>query len=440
MTSLKDKLTQATSKLFGSAPKAVVVPFELICDCGHRVAGIRKSTDQIVNCSACRAALYVLPSDPYPAVRSPKGESRDGPVPTLIPDRGQPASPEDSQTEAQDVAVDGEADQEIEEVVHSPSKDRPGRRKTSRSPNARKEPTNETPPPVAEEFVPIPRVSFRDRVKRWFAPTRLLAVGLIVLVIGTSWWIVQQRRAEEARKAWRREMDLVAPALKDGDFDVLNSALQKAVNAARVLNRRDAEVLEAESLLNQTLAVKELSDLDLFSIIAEVTNEQGVTDEVKAKDVAAILQNQRLIFDTTLKAAPVRPEDAVSRTVPLMELNCSISIHSTPVRIGIASQKLNELVAAAKDMSLVFVATVRTVHVPQSAGKSWQIELDGDSVVLITTPLHARFCGLDAVEVEGLEARLEKQKAFVRGKESNSNPDDQQPEKTPAASDGKDGP
>lgn len=435
MTSLKDKLTQATSRFFGSAPKEVAVPFELLCDCGHRVAGIRKLTDQTVHCSACRAPLYVLPNDPYPVIRNPRAVSKDVSVPPRGPDRVQPP--------ASDSSSSSEEEKDHHDSRHgsgrAPLKEESSRRKPDRKQSSRGEAQVESPAiPLVEELPAIPKTSLGERLKRWFAPTRVLAMGLVVLVIGTSWWVLQQRRAEAARKAWRREMDLVEPALKNGDFDVLYSALNKAVDAARVLNRRDAEVLEAESLLAQTNAVRTLSDVDLFAALAGTLNEQGIVDDVKARDAVALLQGQRLIFDTTFSPASVRTEQLVSQTVRLMELDCALSIQSTPVQLEIASASLTDFIASSPSASVIFTASIRSVIAPQAVGESWEIELDGDSVVFITTPLHAKMCGLDVSVIEGLEGRLDQQRVFVRGKSADSEVSRTVPtEEKPAAEGGK---
>ena len=80
MTSLKARLSKAKARLFGTATKDIVVPFELPCDCGHRVTGIRRASWQIATCSACEARVYVLPVNVYPATKRVRSEVLDGSV------------------------------------------------------------------------------------------------------------------------------------------------------------------------------------------------------------------------------------------------------------------------------------------------------------------------------------------------------------------------
>ena len=80
MSSLLAKLAKAKSRLFGSAPESVPVPFEVPCDCGHRVTGIRRTSYQIAVCSACQSSLFVLPVNVYPTTKRIRSEVVDGPV------------------------------------------------------------------------------------------------------------------------------------------------------------------------------------------------------------------------------------------------------------------------------------------------------------------------------------------------------------------------
>ena len=80
MSSLLAKLAKAKSRLFGSAPESIAVPFEVPCDCGHRVTGIRRTSYQIAVCSACQSSIYVLPVNVYPTTKRIRSEVVDGPV------------------------------------------------------------------------------------------------------------------------------------------------------------------------------------------------------------------------------------------------------------------------------------------------------------------------------------------------------------------------
>ncbi|MGV2338666.1 MAG UNVERIFIED_CONTAM: hypothetical protein LVR18_33170 [Planctomycetaceae bacterium] len=69
MTTIGERLAKARAKLFGGSTADTPTPFELPCDCGHNVAGIRRPRIQIALCSACGKSLFVLPLNVYPATR-----------------------------------------------------------------------------------------------------------------------------------------------------------------------------------------------------------------------------------------------------------------------------------------------------------------------------------------------------------------------------------
>ena len=92
MSSLKARLAKAKARFFGTAVLDVPVPFELTCECGHRVMGIRRPAFQIADCSACQTAIYVLPVNVYPGTRRVRSEEVvDGPMVsqagTIVPPR-----------------------------------------------------------------------------------------------------------------------------------------------------------------------------------------------------------------------------------------------------------------------------------------------------------------------------------------------------------------
>ncbi|HQZ68873.1 MAG TPA: hypothetical protein PLY87_27485, partial [Planctomycetaceae bacterium] len=80
MTSFKARLIKAKARLLGTTTKDIVVPFELPCDCGHRITGIRRTSYQVATCSACDVSVYVLPVNVYPATKRIRSEVLDGSV------------------------------------------------------------------------------------------------------------------------------------------------------------------------------------------------------------------------------------------------------------------------------------------------------------------------------------------------------------------------
>lgn len=419
MSSLKARLAKAKSRLFGTAVRDVPVPFELPCDCGHRVAGIRRPTFQVAVCSACQSSVYVLPVNVYPGTRRVRSEVLDGPVisrvGTIVRDLVLGENNSAADKAVSETRASGRADAVIEASPET-SDDRAGsrrRKSTSKSSGSASNVTEATKAePVIEHaatgtpLVLVPRVSAAVRLKKVFSPTRLLALAGMGILVVTGWWMIRQQQMDEARKVWRREMDLVETALQDHDLQSLQSALQKAVDAAIVLNRSDAESREAESLLRQTEAVQNLGSADLVTLLSGFVRSDGSFDSEKASRVRESMIGQRLVFE-----APLRTTSGNSQ---IPELSMPLIVDGIPVRVAVPSPWLLKYAQAEPSLPLLFVAAIKACQPPADPSGEWQMSLDPVSCILITSEFHAREIGFDVKNISGLRKTLERQAEFVR--------------------------
>jgi len=71
-------LLKQLKRLRGSAEVAVAVPYEITCDCGAKVTGMRRSSWIEAECSVCYQSLFVLPANVYPATPSVLSEGLGG--------------------------------------------------------------------------------------------------------------------------------------------------------------------------------------------------------------------------------------------------------------------------------------------------------------------------------------------------------------------------
>ena len=420
MTSLKARLKKAKSRLFGTAAKDIVVPFELPCDCGHRVTGIRRASYQMATCSACDARVYVLPVNVYPATKRIRSEVLDGSVTSrlsvIVRDLvvGEQESRADSKPSARPSTTPGQRRSGPPAASEtSPSADEaPGTErvagKRSRKSNTQTAISPEAAALVAEEIlieepvVRVPRPTLAVVMRRVFTPFRLLMLSATVLVAVTGWWIVTQRRMEDARKTWRREMDVAEKALEEKDLVALHDSLAKAVAAANTLQREDAESRRAASLLLQTQAVQNLSATDLVSMLSGCTSADGTFNPAKANTASESLSGKWFVFECSL----LRIDNGLQADMPLI-------VDSVPVTITIASASLQRAVTALPQAPLMFVASVESCHVVDN-GREFHIQLAGNSSSLITTEYHAAQMGFTAANSPGLNALLERQAEFLK--------------------------
>lgn len=425
MTSLKARLSKAKARLFGTATKDIVVPFELPCDCGHRVTGIRRASWQIATCSACEARIYVLPVNVYPATKRVRSEVLDGSVANrlgvIVRDLvvGESESAPDSRASSNPTAAnqlaarsssrrngtqpnpDADSSQGDSNDVSDVSSKR-SRKGSSQIKNAQAAALVAEPILVEEPVVRVPRPSIAVIARRVLTPFRMLMLSAVVLIAATGWWVVTQRRMDEARKTWRREMDIAQKALDEKDMSALSDSLTKAVAAGQMLGRDDAETRRAISLLLQTKALQDLSSTDLISVLSGCMTADGQPDAAKTTAAAESIGGKWFAFESLL----VKADNELKADMALI-------IGTVPVTIIVDSPILQDAATAMPQSPLFFVASVKICDVVDG-GRRLQIRLEGNSCTLVTTEFHAAEFGFTSANTPGLEALLKRQTEFLK--------------------------
>ena len=420
MTSLKARLSKAKARLFGTATKDIVVPFELPCDCGHRVTGIRRASWQTATCSTCDARIYVLPVNVYPATKRVRSEVLDGSVANRlgvivrdlvvgefepIPESRASANVPSAKTPL------GRGRSEASSDADSPQADAADvagvtskrfRKGSPHRKNAQAEALVAEPILIEEPVVRVPRPSIAVIARRIVTPFRLLMLSAVVLIAATGWWVVTQRRIDEARKTWRREMDVAEKALDGKDMLMLGDSLAKAVAAGQILRRDDAETRRANSLLLQTKALQGLSTRDFISMASDCANTSGGLEAAKAETAAESLGEKWFVFESVL----IKSGNELKADMPLI-------INSVPVTMFVDSDVMQNAVTAMPQSPLLFVASVKSCDVVDG-GRGLQIRLEGSSCTLVTTEFHAAEFGFTAANTPGIEALLERQSSFLK--------------------------
>lgn len=416
MSSLLAKLAKAKSRLFGSAPESIAVPFEVPCDCGHRVTGIRRTSYQIAVCSACQSSIFVLPVNVYPTTKRIRSEVVDGPVlervGTVVRDlvRGDATPEENESQEPRSVRKPQESEglRDYGAAVDLKPKGRKSKRSSDEDgvSSGGSAEVNAHEPADSIPLVQVPRPSFATRMRRVFSPTRVLALAGCIILCATGFWTIHQRKLEQARKVWRLEMDRAETALKQKDLNTLSESLTLAVKAAKTLSRTDEDARVAESLLRQTEAVQQLTSMDLVSQFSNVFRNDGSLDIAKAGSVAEGLKGQRFVFELVLKR---RAAGAV-----VFQLDFPLIIQDTAIDVFVSSSVLSSCVVADSEPSVLFTACVRECRPPSPANRRWEILLDGSSCTLVTTEFHAEQLGFDLKTSTTLLSVLENQSKIVR--------------------------
>ncbi len=416
MPSLIARLAKAKSRLFGTAPQNVAVPFDVPCDCGHRVTGIRRSSYQLAECSACQSSIYVLPVNVYPTNKRIRSEVVDGPVAqrvgTVVRDLvlGEQTSMErrneDSRASVTAKGHPGSNDATSDEQEKSTKR----RRRAATESNQKGGSTeNEASPVTAESVIAVmqlPRVSLAVHMRRFFSPTRLLAIAGLGILAATGWWMVHQARINVARKVWRAELDRAETALEKRDLTTLGEALTLAVNAGRILGRDDAEFRLAHSQLRQTIAVQKLTSIDLIASMSGVLQQNGSINAEKAKLACDAIEGQQMAFEAVLNTSPEK-NGHIRLDFPLIVDGC-------PVEISVNSAVLARLASEEGSYPALFAAKIMECTAPSNGQDSWRLLLQGDSCTLITTSFHAEQLGFDVKASAMVKQTVERQAELIR--------------------------
>jgi len=263
MAATVQKLKRIKARLAGDAEPTVEIPFELQCECGARVTGVRRSTPIQVDCEVCGAVMYVLPVNVYPATPSVPSEVIGGSfshrlrtvVGELVfknrsKESAKPESDKDAQKDTDDVAASTEAGDG--DLAAAPAG------------------------VVARlRAFRLPQIDVRRLVRATFTPFRLVMLAMICVVGATGYFLIQQQSREAARQTWLDSADQITQLLDEGDLMALQECLQEAVAAGQTLGKNDREWRHVQNLMHETEAANSLAAVDLLTAFQDAYDDQG---------------------------------------------------------------------------------------------------------------------------------------------------------------------
>ncbi|MBX3448152.1 MAG: hypothetical protein KF777_01260 [Planctomycetaceae bacterium] len=227
------------------------VVFELECDCGAVVRGLRESTFRRGICTACQTAYFILPRDPYPTV-----------VPT--PTRSsRPVQPVESEDEASELVRSTTRRKSSSGTIDRPA-----------APSDRSKGRAAVPPPISQAK------GFPDSPpRRLVTPLRLGLALIFVTLLGAAWGIAGRYRLESARNQLQPAIDAGLAALEDGRFSEARRSLATAVRSLDVLGRTDNDAAMVRQRYRESVAAGDLLPTALIELIDE---SAGANDDVLA--------------------------------------------------------------------------------------------------------------------------------------------------------------
>ncbi len=255
-------LQKALGRTESSSERPVPVPFEMICLCGHALAGTRQERARRLICSECGRAQFILPLNRYPVSEWKYFGGQQ---------TQEPLDPTDEMPTYQGGAAARESSAEIRKPRVAPKP--PPRPKNNDADQIRV--LDDEPEPTARptqsrrraarldkiEMAPRERTSSRGKV---FA---LLGVLSVVVVSSVVWMILKQRR-ENAEIRFKQASDAGHLAFEKGDFGKARSEFEDALQASRTLGLSGSQRESVATRHAHANAVLRLVDLELFDLLA----------------------------------------------------------------------------------------------------------------------------------------------------------------------------
>lgn len=377
------KLKRIKARLQGGADAAVAVPYELKCECGTIVTGMRRKSWIESECPECCQTLFVLAANTYPATKSVPSEVLGGTMTDRLKTVVQELFPKKSSTTKKKSKSRSKTDDAVEvEAVAKP------RRKLS-----------------------LPRIDILGFLKRTFSPFRLLMMAMTIVVGFTIYWMTYQNTVENARQTWLKSPEEIERLLEDREMIDLQQALESAVQAADVLQRNDPESRRVRNLLEETVGINTIASGDLLNGFHQAYDDDDLLVDDAMEQVESVCRSGTFVFDSYLQAKPGLSD------VYLVDFPATPGRH--PVEIIIPLPAVNEFHEMFPDGRAVFAGRIDRVVPPTAKTfEPWTLNVKASSFVLMTSLPHCEHVGLTAEDDETLTAVLKRQLEFVETSEN----------------------
>lgn len=349
--------SKATNVFKGSQPESPA-PFELLCECGVRHAGMRKKIPQRIVCRECGTSLFVLPRDVYPppkvvatADSPPKSDSpASPPVQT-------PSARSAGDEEPELAPVDSVLDEVVvldDEGTRAPRKPRPVKKVE--------------PPPQKKKAPPKPP-------ERLVRPYHFVLAAVVGVVSLTIYFAVKSRARERALLIYNDEAESGLAAVAAHSWIEARGHLDLAADAADLLRRDDPQSRRVRQYRSETTAINQLAPASLVDILEEA--ERTLPDnysswysefqskyqgrwlilELPVKRLAAEGKNKsgRIVLDWSI---PLGDSHRPVEIVPLPVLD-KLELSETPqnVILGVELESVNWVTANRRDTEGKWVVT-----------------------------------------------------------------------------------
>jgi hypothetical protein len=223
--------------------------------------------------------------------------------------------------------------------------------------------------------------------------------------------MVHQRQLENARRTWRREFDAALKAETERNRSALQQSLQNALRAADLLQKQDSDVTVARSLLLQCNAISQLTAVDPVAVL---NSHFSTNTEPDPEQLTTELRGLVLLFDALPQPTP-DPAPSVLLDLPLV-------IHGRLLQLSARSPILHQFSQLHPGQSVLFLAAIRSCQLTSDASSALQLDLDPDSITLLTSEFLATEAGLSSDSFPELPQILQRQSSLITTSTTETSP------------------
>lgn len=342
----------SAGKAFQRRPLSEPQQFELRCVCGSVVGGERKTSYQRLVCPGCGTPLFVLPASVYPTPKGVKpAKQKQTPPVKIVPQRV--IEPDRESRAAQAAESKRPAASRVVEPRLSPAQ----------SLNARQAP----------------------RLRKWFTPVRIVFLCVLVVMAGTTWWLLHSRTMQQAQVLFASSSKKGLEALQKGDFVAAAPELRQAAEALDTLGRDDPQARGIRQMGRESNAASHLTLKSLHDILAEAV----------ASETAPSSPGWPEIFRGTYKDAWTVIETTITRTdepapAPRYRFEFPIIIGQRGVQNGVQNRAIliadlkafDALPADLPSHRVIFAAQLQDCRRDPNTANTWQITLNATTAFL----------------------------------------------------------
>lgn len=371
---MADWLAKA-QQAFGYTATETPQPFELTCSCGGVIRGMRQSEYQQVGCARCGEPSFVLPADVYPQPKPLKHRPKSVSPPRKT-DKADPPKPRPRT--ASSVRAGAPA------TASRPAAERLRQRMRTVKDDLRRQ---------ARDMRTHAADGLRRAVARQKArltPFRLVIVGIVAVVAGTGYWVMQRNAAEQAEITLRTASESARAALAEGDFLTASREFRRACDALEVLKRDDETARTLKQMLRESTSASQLLSKPLFDVISELPQASHRDPAHWQEEFRRQYADQWLVIETT-----IMPNSAAPPGNDHMFIDYPLVVGGKPVVIEADVSLFDRLGTTAEPKRVIFAAQLEGCRLRDEDPKRWVVTLRGENAFLWSSFDNYRALGFD---------------------------------------------